>query len=102
MGYVIENVYPGKQSIGRETARLILERNVGKIIVVESAAADDEAKKRSKAVKFYLRFDAKLNGDAITNPMGRVLQPDAARLEKSVVCKIQCPTLVVFGDRGYP
>eukprot|EP01084_Bolivina_argentea_P052642 96690_1 len=93
--YVIEEVYPGSQTIGKETARLILTRNVGKIIVVESNT-------RKKQIKYYLRYDSELRNMYFTNTLGRIFALNGPQIDKHVIGKTKCPMLVVYGDNGYP
>ncbi len=93
--YVIEEVYPGSQTIGKETARLILARNVGKIIVVESST-------RKKQIKYYLRYDPELKNMYFTNTLGRIFSLNGQMIDKHVIGKTKCPMIIVYGDNGYP
>ena len=91
--YVTEQVYPGQQTIAHQSAKLILQRNVGKVIVVESHT-------RKKKIKYFLRFDPKLKNG--TNTFRNILCYDMPKMSKNVIGKIKCPMLGVFGDSGWP
>ncbi len=92
--YVTEQVYPGQQTINERSAKLILERNVGKIVAVESRT-------RKKQIKYYLRFDPKLSRNS-THPMRGVFIYDMKQMTNTLLPKIRCPVLGVFGDTGWP
>eukprot|EP01083_Nonionella_stella_P098755 277807_1 len=91
--YVTEQIYPGEQTISTQSAKVILERNVGKLVVIESGT-------RKKQTKYYLRFDPKLRDGR--NTLRNVFVYDMKTMAKNVIQKAKCPMLGVFGDTGWP
>merc|ERR1712228_16229 len=91
--YVTESIYPGTQTIGEQSARLILERNVGKLMVIESHT-------RKKQIKYYLRFDPKLKIGS--NAFRNMFVYDLQRMSTHVIQKSKCEILAVFADDGWP
>ena len=89
-----ESVYPGKQTINDRSARLILERNVDKLIVVENQT-------RKKQIKYYLRFDPKLSRNS-THELRGLFTYDLKQMQETAIPRIKCPVLGVFGDTGWP
>jgi len=97
--WVVSSVYPGTQSIDQHSARLILQRNVGKIYVIERDSTKDN--KRKKVLKYYLRIDPLLkNGKANSLEYGLPLH--VPEMVDQLLNKTTVPMLAIFGEKGWP
>ena len=108
--WVTKEIYPGNQWIDEQSARMILERNVGSVTVVETDNDIDTSnnnnnsnrrRKRQRRRKYFLRTDVAWRNSS-ADPVGRLWPVNLKSMYEKLVPKIKCPIMAVFAENGWP